>query len=246
MKILLLGSGGYRPNDRRHTACVMLPEVGLVLDAGSAFYRVSDHVHSNELHVLLSHAHLDHVMGLTYLFDLMARHPGLTVYVHGEPDKLATVERHLWHPGLFPVRPPCVLVPFSDPSLTQLPGEPRVFPLRHLGGSVGFRFQFPAGSFAYVTDTMAETDASYVEQIRGVDLLIHECYFRDDQSSLARLTGHSCASSVAAVAREAQVGRLVLVHFNPLETDDDPVGLAEMRRIFPATIVGADLMSLEL
>lgn len=246
MKVVLLGSGGYRPNDRRHTACLMLPEVGLVLDAGSAFFRVADFVCHQELHVLLSHAHLDHVMGLTFLFDLVAAHPGLVVHVHGEQEKLATVERHLWYPGLFPVRPPCLLVPFSNHSLDGLPGRPRIFPLRHLGGSIGFRFEFPTGSFAYVTDTTADLNASYVEEIRGVDLLIHECYFRDEQEALARMTGHSCASAVAAVARKARAGRLVLVHCNPLDSSDDPVDLPRMRLIFPATELGEDLMELTL
>ena len=30
------------------------------------------------------------------------------------------------------------------------------------------------------TDTTATADADYIEKIRGVDLLIHECYFSDD------------------------------------------------------------------
>lgn len=223
----------------------MLPEVGLVLDAGSAFYRVADYVCQPELHVLLSHAHLDHVMGLTFLFDLMASHPGLVVHVHGESEKLAIVERHLWFPGLFPVRPPCVLVPFSDESLAKLPGRPRIFPLRHHGGSVGFRLEFSTGSLAYVTDTTADVDASYVQEIGHVDLLIHECYFRDDQEAMARMTGHSCASTVAAVAKKAQVGRLVLVHCNPLDVSDDPVDLPRMQQIFPATQIGEDLLELQ-
>ena len=33
MKLHLLGTTGYHPNARRHTACLMLPEQGIVLDA---------------------------------------------------------------------------------------------------------------------------------------------------------------------------------------------------------------------
>ena len=49
----------------------MLPEVGVVLDAGTGFYRVREHLRTSELDVFLTHAHLDHVVGLTYLFDVV-------------------------------------------------------------------------------------------------------------------------------------------------------------------------------
>ena len=68
---------------------------------------------------------------------------------------------------------------------------------------------------AYVTDTTARDDADYIDKIRGVDLLIHECYFPDGWEDKAKLTGHSCISPVARVARAAGVGRMVLVHINP-------------------------------
>ena len=42
MRLVLLGTTGYHANDRRQTACLMLPEVGVVFDAGSGFYRVSE------------------------------------------------------------------------------------------------------------------------------------------------------------------------------------------------------------
>ena len=60
MKIVLLGTGGYHPNERRHTACVMLPELGLIFDAGSSFFRVPARLRTRDLDIFLTHAHLDH------------------------------------------------------------------------------------------------------------------------------------------------------------------------------------------
>src|SRR3954451_22666975 len=71
MKLILLGTGGYFPTSRRHTACLMLPEVGVVLDAGSGMCRIGEHLQTEQLDVFLSHAHLDHVSGLTYLVNLV-------------------------------------------------------------------------------------------------------------------------------------------------------------------------------
>ncbi|HEY5311264.1 MAG TPA: ribonuclease Z, partial [Pirellulales bacterium] len=61
MKLIVLGSTGYHPNDLRQTACVMLPEIGVVLDAGTGMYRVGPLLCTDELHIFLSHAHLDHI-----------------------------------------------------------------------------------------------------------------------------------------------------------------------------------------
>ena len=36
------------------------------------------------------------------------------------------------------------------------------------------------------TDTTARPNANYIEQVRGVDLSIHECYFDDSMPSQAR------------------------------------------------------------
>lgn len=246
MNVVLLGSGGYHPSDHRQTACVMIPQAGIILDAGTGLYRARRWIQTEYLDILLTHAHLDHVVGLTYLFDVVYGLPITEVRVHAEPDKLRVIEEHLWHPILFPARPPCVLVPLADP--IDLPGGARVvhFPLRHPGGVRGFRLDWPTGSMAYVTDTTADPAAPYVAQIQGVDLLIHECYFGDEFAELATKTGHSWTSAVAQVARAASVGRLVLVHVNPLEDSLDPVQLSVARHIFPHTELGTDGMELPL
>ncbi len=119
------------------------------------------------------------------------------------------------------------------------------FPLEHPGGSLGFRLDWPGHSLAYVTDTIARPGADYIERIRGVDLLLHECYFPDDLRELAEKTGHSWTTPVAEVARAADVGRLILVHVNPLAVDADPLGLPAARAIFPRTEIGRDRMEVD-
>jgi len=245
MKLLLLGTTGYHPNQRRHTACLMLPELGVVLDAGSAMFRVRDHLATPTLDVFLSHAHLDHIMGLTFMFDVLHGRDMQRVTVHGEPAKLDAIRTHLFSELLFPVEPPFEMQVIEQN--TKLPdgGTLTHFPLKHPGGSIGMRLDWPDRSMAYVTDTVASKDADYVEKICGVDLLIHECYFGDDMAEQAELTGHSCLTQVAEVAAAAGVGRLVLVHINPLLDSDDQLDLAAARKIFPHIEIGVDEMALE-
>ncbi len=242
MKLILLGTAGYHPNDTRQTACLMLPEIGVVLDAGTAFYRVRDHLATRRLDVFVSHAHLDHVIGLTYLFDVLADRKPERVRVHGQQEKLDAIDQLLFAEPLFPVRPPVDLVPLAERVPVDQDGVLTHFPLDHPGGAVAYRIDWPQRSLAYVTDTTATTAAPYADFIRGVDLLVHECHFPDGQEQQARLTGHSCVSAVAKLAAATAVGQLVLVHINPAATNDDPVGIEQARSIFANAVIGADRM----
>src|SRR5437762_9804734 len=186
MRILLLGTSGYHPCERRHTACLMLPQAGIVLDAGTGFFRVRKHLQTPTLDILLTHAHLDHVAGLTYLLSTTAEKPLERITVHGKAEKLAAVREHLLNEKIFPAALPCQWQPLPDGPISL--GGVRVthFPIVHPGGAVGYRLDWPGypragASLAYVTDTTASPDADYVSQIRGVDLLVHECNFRDGQ-----------------------------------------------------------------
>lgn len=246
MKLVLLGTTGYHGNDRRQTACMMLPELGVMFDAGTALYRASEYLQTDSLDIFLSHVHLDHCIGLTFLFDLRAACPNLgRVTVHGEPTKLEAMREHLFAELLFPVRPPFEMMPIAAEVRLADGGKLTHFPLKHPGGSLGFRIDWPDRSLAYVTDTIAAPTAAYVEKIRGVDLLLHECYFDDDDPERADLTGHSCLSPVLQVAAKAGVGRLVLVHINPMMKDDGEMDVDRVRHIFPNVEIGVDRMELE-
>lgn len=247
MRLIFLGTGGYHPNERRHTLSVMLPEIGLVFDAGTGFFRAAAHLQTRTLDVFLTHAHLDHVVGLPWLLVPLNRGELERVRIHAAERTLDAVRKHLLAEPLFPVK----LGPDYGYEFRALQQEVAVgkdgrlthFPVEHPGGAVGYRIDWPERSLAYVTDTRAPGD--YLEAIRGVNVLIHECNFADDQAEWAEKTGHSHTSAVAQLARDAGVGRLILTHFDAQRLDDDPVGLAAARAIFPRTELSEDLMAVE-
>jgi len=216
-----------------------------MLDAGTATYRAGRYLQTPTLDIFLTHAHLDHVIGLTYLFDVLRVHPLERVTVHGEAAKLAAIDQHLFAELLFPQKPPYQSRPIEQNLPLAKGGRLTYFHLEHPGGVIGYRLDWSGHSLAYITDTTAAADAEYVAKIGGVDLLVHECYFPDAQAAWAKKTGHSCTTAVAEVARQADVKRLVLVHLNPLATGGDPIGLNVARAIFPATEIGMDLMEVE-
>ena len=224
----------------------MMPERGIILDAGTGMFRARDLIETDHLDILLSHAHLDHVIGLTFLYDIM-QGKGTTTTVHVAADKVGTIENHLFNPSLFPVKPNFIIQPFEGESLKLSDGTPvATIPLDHPGGSHGFRFDWDDSSLAYITDTTAAPQATYLHQIQGVSTLIHECYFPDGFEDRAALTGHSCLTPVAEVAAMANAGRTYLVHINPQNESDTPLNLDSVNAIYEKLEVAFDGQIIEL
>ena len=246
MRLIFLGTGGYHPNERRHTATLLMPEIGVALDAGTGFFRVQKRLATDTLDVFLTHAHLDHVCGLTFFLVPVLQGDVKKVRVHATPETIDAVRRHLFAAELFPVEPPYEWCELKSGEAVTLADGARVtwVGLQHPGGSVGYRIDWSDRSLAYITDTTAP--GSYVSFIQNVDVLIHECYFPDEMSEWAEKTGHSSASAVAKVARDAGAGRLYLVHADPQRPEDDPVGLSGLRSIFPGAELAEDLLEIDV
>jgi ribonuclease BN (tRNA processing enzyme) len=253
MKLHCFGTAGYHPSESRQTSCYFIPEANLILDAGSGLFRVAKHLVSDEVSILLSHAHLDHVFGLTFLLDIIAVTPLQKIHVYGERAKLEAVRKHLFNEHLFPVMPPFVWHNVEDYGKVFRIGktECRWFPLEHPGGSIGFRLNWESLSFAYITDTTASQHASYWNEIQGVDWLMHECNFSDRWIELAIKTGHSWTSAVLESASHARIQRLILTHINPLAEDSDPLELPTaspdaMPQVPPTFVIAKDSMVIDL
>src|SRR5699024_10015940 len=107
--------------------------------------------------------------------------------------------------------------------------EVRAAPGKHAVPVIGLRFTSKRGGgvVAYSADT--ERTEAMVRLAANADLLVHE--------ASGPFPGHSSAADAAAVAKAAQVKRLVLVHL-PALPDGGKEILAEAQAIFPATELG--------
>jgi ribonuclease BN (tRNA processing enzyme) len=226
LKLAPLGTAGYLPAAGRQTMSFLLATESdsLLLDAGTGVARLLEPAVAallpagRRLEVLLSHYHLDHVVGLSYLLGLAADRsirihapaPPLTV---GGPEGIA----QLLSPPLFPLPverwPMAVeIVPVNGAELAIGGLRLRLRRQKHPGGSIGIRI---GDTLAYVTDTVI--DPATVEFVRGVKLLLHEVWLTAEEAAESdpSPTGHSDAGAVADLARAAGVGRLWVVHHHP-------------------------------
>lgn len=92
-------------------------------------------------------------------------------------------------------------------------------------------------SYAYCSDTVFNPDIA--THIKGVDVLYHEATFLDEHQKLAAPTKHSTAKQAAEIARQAEVGKLVLGHFSTRYGSIQPF-LEEAQTIFEQTLLADD------
>lgn len=239
-----LGSAGYHPNDDRHTSCYCVPEAGLVLDAGSGIYRLGDLIETDQLDLVLSHAHLDHIVGLTFLLDVLhyaEKRRERTVdrlRIFGEQAKLDAIQTHLFSELIFPVELSAEWIAIDDsPSFKAAGADVSWRRQPHPGGSVAYRFDWGDRVLVYATDTSGFTQADDLDWMKHADVLMHECYFRDEHQDWALKTGHSWTSRVASIARTVDPAKLIITHLNPLDRGDDPVGKEALAASFAGELL---------
>jgi ribonuclease Z len=92
-------------------------------------------------------------------------------------------------------------------------------------------------SYAYCSDTAYAPEL--IEHIRGVDLLYHEATFTEELAARAKETMHSTAKQAATLARDAQVGRLLLGHFSS-RYKSPTVLLNEALPVFENTLLASE------
>ncbi len=99
------------------------------------------------------------------------------------------------------------------------------------------------GRTVVVTGDTAPCNAT-VDAARGAQLLVHDASFAEEEAQRAADTGHSTVGQAAAVAREAEVDLLALVHISSRYH----VGkvLDEAREVFEPTVAPRDFDLIEI
>jgi phosphoribosyl 1,2-cyclic phosphodiesterase len=224
-----------------HTSCVAV-ESGdrwLVLDAGTGFRRLADHLDGGPLRgsILLTHLHWDHTQGLPFLPNADRPDAEVDLYLPRQPDDddAARVLGRAMSPPHFPIdvlglggRWTCSSL---DPGRHEIEGlTVTAAEITHKGGrTFGYRVEDGDSKVAYLPDhspavaSTARRDAA-LELARDVDVLLHDSQFVGSERGLADAYGHSTIEDAVAFATEARARRLVLFHHAPSRTDDEIEG----------------------
>jgi phosphoribosyl 1,2-cyclic phosphodiesterase len=244
MQVTFYGVRGSVPAPGPHTvryggntSCVevrLSDESTLVLDAGTGMRALGNALirqgRSTPVHLLLSHTHWDHVLGLPFFAPLYRSDTHLFVYpLANEAQEL--FQQNIFNDIHFPVSVDDIpaRLELARPETEEWrigSAMVRRVQLNHPGGAQGFRIDDDDGtSVAYLTDNelSAENAKTSIEGLArftdGVDLLIHDSQYLAEDMPAKLGWGHSIVTEVLRLGVLAEPRQLALFHHDPDRSD---------------------------
>jgi phosphoribosyl 1,2-cyclic phosphodiesterase len=223
------------------TSCVEVSSVPghtLVLDAGTGIRRLGEAIGPDirEVDILLSHLHLDHIVGLGFFGPLFR--PEVAVRIWAQPSSFVSLLERLGRylsPPLFPVRVRDLgahvelrETPFG--TFQCGPFEISAEPVIHPDPALGFRVSEDGVALAYIPDhepalggpgfgRAGEWTSGWTIG-RDADLLIHDAQYTTSEYADRVGWGHSAVSDTVAFAEVVGARRLALFHHDPGHGDE--------------------------
>jgi cAMP phosphodiesterase len=231
VRIQVLGAAGGEL--QQHGSTCFLVDGRLALDAGALTSRLGLAELDRVDHVLVTHAHLDHVKDVPLLADLMVGRRRRPVTVHGSPVATSTLRRSLFNGRLWPdfTRIPSAASPvvrleafrYGVPFRIGVHGVLAV-KVRHTVESSGFVISRGSSAFAISGDTGPTT--AFWREVNGaprVSAILVETSFPSRMQKLADRSGHLTP-------------RTLVAELSKLERRDVPVYLYHLKPAFEAEL----------
>jgi ribonuclease Z len=295
-EIVFLGTSASAPSVRRGLASqiVLYRQYRFMIDCGEGTQRqlLKSGLGFKRLDkILLTHGHLDHILGLAGLLSTFMRWETIeNMDIYGGKATLDRVYDLLFKVVLRGAKPPMPLrftAVRTGLVMQDTHFELTAFPVTHRGANGCFGYLFrekahrpflddraealgvPRGperkqlvvgqsitladgrviqpddvlgpvvqgaSMAVVGDAGRTEDL--VEAVRGVDTLVIEATYLNDEAEMAAQYGHLTATQAATLAQQANAGYLMMTHVSRRYHERDI--LAEAQAIFPAAVVARD------
>lgn len=228
MKLTVLGcSGGI--GSGRHTTCLKVDDDVLV-DVGSGITTLDFEQMLKIDHVFLTHAHLDHVLGLPLLLDSVGDQRALPLTVHALPEVLEVLSTHLFNWQLWPdfreipdKAAPWLRFEPLTPGVACMVGDRgfRPLPAHHVVPACGYQLAAAGGSLVFSGDTThCDAFVAAVNAIPDLRHLIVETSFENALVDVARASKHHWPDSLAAELRALTVRPEVwITHLKPGNED---------------------------
>ncbi len=246
MKIIFLGTNGWYDTNTGNTPCILIQteEYNIILDAGNGIYKIDQYIKDNKpIYLLLSHFHLDHIFGL-HILPKFKFEQGIKIF--GQKGVIKVLNTFINHPYSMPIKDQPTKI-----NIHELPNEKELLPfgidclkMFHADPVLGYRLNINNKIISYSGDAGIEENSKKLAE--NSDLLIHECtLIKNNISSW----GHTNPYQVATLAKENNVKKLTLVHFDATtyKTIDMRKEAEEIAQsIFPNTIAAMDDMVIEI
>ena len=248
MKVTFWGVRGSIPCAQKshleyggNTSCITVEKEGavLILDAGTGIVPLGEYLEKKKVKhasLLLSHAHLDHIMGLPFFSPVW--NPGFALEVLAGNLKssggVKSVFNLVFGEPTFPVPINAMrgITRFHDfvagENFTLNGFEIRTIPLNHPNGATGYRIESNGKNICFITDVEHNLDKAnapiiddnLVSFIKDTDLFIYDTTYTDEEFQDKIGWGHSTWEHGLRLSKAANVKRYALFHHEPNRTDE--------------------------
>lgn len=216
------------------TACIEVrnKDARFIVDAGTgiiALGQEQDWAGVTRIHLLLTHLHHDHILGLPFFGPLHRADVTLHIWCGNlDGDCAGAALDRMFGPPFFPFTlgsAPAKVVTHgfkAGETLTIAGQRIGTAPLNHPSGATGYRFDDVGGSAAIITDIEHEDvglDPAVVALCRRADTIVYDTMLKASEYAPCRGWGHSTAEEAVKLLRAAEGRRLVGFHHAPHHTD---------------------------
>lgn len=230
----------------------------VVIDAGTGLRLLGEHLSAQggpvRLHLLLTHNHWDHLMGLPFFSPIYRE--DTEILVDGWPLAFQAMTRvfddHMGD-GFFPVAFDQLKARISF--INRVARGPLVFDgvtieataLNHPQGCLGFKFHENGRTLVFITDNElglpgARPLEDFVQFVKGADLFIHDAQYLPEEITEHRGWGHSTYDEVVRLALAAGVRQVLLTHHDPGRSDFKVRHIVERARELIANSKGSPVI----
>ena len=234
-QLSVLGARGSMAASRKEcsifggdTSCYLVRagEETIFLDGGSGIASAPA-IYPKPPVILLSHLHLDHVMGLGMFTGFFVPGQKASVYVPfcGDDEEAKNTMARVFSPPFWPKR------------LNELEGEPDILAMprkfsvgdveiettegNHPNRTLVFRLNYHGRSIVYATDYEVDEPSfsKLVDFAEGADLLLFDAQFSEEELPEKCGFGHSTAEKGLELMQRSGAKRLLLIHHAPSSSD---------------------------
>jgi phosphoribosyl 1,2-cyclic phosphodiesterase len=248
-----------------NTACVEVRcgDHLVIFDAGTGLRLLGNELVQSaagaDADIFLSHCHIDHIVGLSFFAPFFLPASQIRVWAGNLlPERvLAQAAGMVMSEPLFPSATGIFKadIEFRDfrsgAVLEPRPGVTlRTAPLNHPGGATGYRLEYRGCSIAYITDTEhqpGELDPHVMALAAGVDLLIYDGNYTDEEFVARAGWGHSTWQEGVRILSAAKAKQLAIFHHDPDHDDEFLDGVqAQATALHPGAVVATEDMVLRV
>ncbi|MDB6175825.1 MAG: Response regulator receiver protein [Chthoniobacteraceae bacterium] len=198
---------------------------------------------TRNLHLFITHTHWDHIQGFPFFAPAYA--PGFEISIYGAEKfgkDLKSIFRGQLDREYFPVQMDDLNSSIRFRHLDENPivvGDVKIWWefAQHPGATVGYKIEAGGYTIAWVPDNefmMGYTGSpigitidhpmvcpyrSMIDFLTGVDVLIHEAQYTNDEYPDKIGWGHSSVSNICLLAKFAGVRRWIITHHDPMHDD---------------------------